>query len=687
MSHGNEQIFNPAERVAKISHCSSMEQYKQMYDKSLKDPEAFWGDIAKNFHFEQNVTGKFMDYNFDISKGKIFIRWMEGAKTNICYNCLDRHVLAGKGDQVAFYWEGNDPADAEVVTYGELLKEVCRVANVLKAKGVAKGDRVAIYMPMIKELVVAMLAVARIGAVHSIVFGGYSADSLADRMLDAQASVLITADAVWRGAKLIALKEIADDALKVCQAKNVKVKMSLVVQHMKNVTAPQASSNGTANGNPSKKTHFDDKGNFKVGWNSGLDVWWHEAVKDVSSDCPPEWMDTEDPLFMLYTSGSTGKPKGVLHTVGGYMLYAATTFKYTFDYHPDDVYFCTADIGWITGHTYVTYGPMLNNATSVLFEGVPTYPHIGRFWEIIKKYKVSKFYTAPTAIRALMKFGDEPVKKYDISSLSVLGSVGEPINPEAWMWYYQIVGDSNVSIADTFWQTETGGHVITPLPGATPTKPGSACFPFFGVEVALLDDEGKEVKGEGEGYLVFRRPWPGIMRTVYGNHERFETTYFKKFPGFYCTGDGARRDKDGYIWVTGRIDDMLNVSGHLLSTAQVESALVEHPAVAESAVVARPHAVKGECLYCYVTLAEGNDFTEKLIVELRNKVRTKIGAFATPDYMQLAPGLPKTRSGKIMRRVLRKVAVGDRDFGDISTLADPSIVEVLFQHRPKEGKV
>ncbi|XP_066988740.1 acetyl-coenzyme A synthetase, cytoplasmic [Macrobrachium rosenbergii] len=563
------------------------------------------------------------------------------------------------------------------------MKDVCRMANVLKSKGVSKGDRVAIYMPMIKELVVAMLAVVRIGAVHSIVFGGYSAGSLADRMLDAEASALITTDAVWRGSKLI-LKEIADDALKICRSKNRNIKVNIVVKHISRVTAPQSAANGAANGNPAKKTHFDDTGNFKVGWDDKVDVWWHDVVKGVSSECPPVWMDAEDPLFMLYTSGSTGKPKGVLHTVGGYMLYAATTFKYSFDYHPGDIYFCTADIGWITGHTYVTYGPLLNNATSVLFEGVPTYPHSGRFWEIIEKYKVSKFYTAPTAIRTLMKYGDEPVKKYDLSSLAVLGSVGEPINPEAWLWYYRVVGDSNVSIVDTFWQTETGGHVITPLPGATPAKPGSACFPFFGVDVALLDEEGREIKGEGEGYLVFRQPWPGIMRTVYGNHERFETTYFKKFPGFYCTGDGAKRDKDGYIWVTGRIDDMLNVSGHLLSTAQVESSMVEHEHVAEAAVVARPHNVKGECLHCFVTLTQGAEFTDKLVSELKVKVRSAIGPFATPDYIQLAPGLPKTRSGKIMRRVLRKIAAGERDFGDISTLADPSVVEVLFEHRPND---
>ncbi|XP_064098464.1 acetyl-coenzyme A synthetase, cytoplasmic-like [Macrobrachium nipponense] len=684
MSGDSAQMFNPADKVAKISHCSSMEQYRKMHEKSLKDPEGFWSEIAKDFHFEENGLGQFLDYNFDVRKGKIYTKWMAGSKTNISYNCLDRHVLAGKGDQVAFHWEGNDPADAEIVTYSDLMKDVCRMSNVLKSKGVSKGDRVAIYMPMIKELVVAMLAVARIGAVHSIVFGGYSAGSLADRMLDAEASALITTDAVWRGSKLIPLKEIADDALKICRAKNTNIKVNIVVKHISRVTAPQSAANGAANGNPAKKTHFDDTGNFKVGWDDKVDVWWHDVVKDVSSECPPVWMDAEDPLFMLYTSGSTGKPKGVLHTVGGYMLYAATTFKYSFDYHPGDIYFCTADIGWITGHTYVTYGPLLNNATSVLFEGVPTYPHSGRFWEIIEKYKVSKFYTAPTAIRTLMKYGDEPVKKYDLSSLAVLGSVGEPINPEAWLWYYRVVGDSNVSIVDTFWQTETGGHVITPLPGATPAKPGSACFPFFGVDVALLDEEGREIKGEGEGYLVFRQPWPGIMRTVYGNHERFETTYFKKFPGFYCTGDGAKRDKDGYIWVTGRIDDMLNVSGHLLSTAQVESSMVEHEHVAEAAVVARPHNVKGECLHCFVTLTQGADFTDKLVSELKVKVRSTIGPFATPDYIQLAPGLPKTRSGKIMRRVLRKIAAGERDFGDISTLADPSVVEVLFEHRPND---
>uniref|UniRef100_A0A6A7FS68 Acetyl-coenzyme A synthetase n=2 Tax=Hirondellea gigas TaxID=1518452 RepID=A0A6A7FS68_9CRUS len=681
MASCDDQVFNPPENVSKKAHCSSMEQYKEMHARSIKYPEAFWGDIAKEFYFDQPVPGKFLDYNFDVSKGPVYVKWLEGGRTNICYNCLDKHVLAGKGDQIAFYWEGNDPADTDSVTFSELLSDVCRVGNYLQSHGVNKGDTVAIYMPMIKELVVAMLAVARIGAVHNIVFGGYSSDSLAERMLDSSASVLICADGVWRANKLVHLKEIADEALSLCRQRGLDVRLSLVVQHMARVTHPP-SLHDAINGHPAKKTHFDDKLNYKVSWNSSVDVWWEEAVSSASDQCPVVWVDAEDPLFILYTSGSTGKPKGVLHTVGGYMLYSATTFKYSFDYHPGDVYFCTADIGWITGHSYVTYGPLLNGATSVLFEGVPTYPHTGRFWEIIQKYKVSKFYTAPTAIRTLMKFGDDPVKKYDLSSLTVLGTVGEPINPEAWLWYHRVVGGGNAAVVDTFWQTETGGHVITPLPGATPTKPGSACFPFFGISVCLLDESGEEVLGEGEGYLVFRQPWPGMMRTIYKNHQRFQTTYFQKFPGYYCTGDGARRDKDGYIWVTGRIDDMLNVSGHLLSTAQVESALLEVEQVAEAAVVARPHPVKGECLHCFVTLKEGGKFTDALVTDMKNKVRGKIGPFAQPDYLQLAPGLPKTRSGKIMRRVLRKIAVGDRDFGDISTLADPSVVEILFQHRP-----
>uniref|UniRef100_A0A8D3E0L9 Acetyl-coenzyme A synthetase n=1 Tax=Scophthalmus maximus TaxID=52904 RepID=A0A8D3E0L9_SCOMX len=590
----------------------------------------FWGDIAKDFFWKTKHTGQFLDYNFDVTKGEIYIKCMEGASTNICYNILDRNVHERKlGDKVAFYWEGNEPGDELTVTYRELLQRVCQFANVLKSQGVKKGDRVSIYMPMVVELVVAMLACVRIGAVHSIVFAGFSAESLCERIMDSQCSLLITADGFYRGDKLINLKLLADE----------------------------------------------------VPWNPEVDLCWLTLVRGASDECEPEWCDSEDPLFILYTSGSTGKPKGVLHTVSGYMLYTATTFKLVFDYQPDDVYWCTADIGWITGHSYITYGPLANGATSVLFEGLPTYPDVSRMWEIVDKYHVTKFYTAPTAIRLLMKYGSEPVQKYKRESLKVLGTVGEPINPEAWQWYYTVVGERRCPIVDTFWQTETGGHVLTPLPAATPMKPGSATFPFFGVVPAILNESGEELEGPSEGYLVFKQPWPGVMRTVYGNQQRFETTYFKKFPGYYVTGDGCRRDKDGYYWITGRIDDMLNVSGHLLSTAEVESALVEHEAVAEAAVVGRPHPVKGESLYCFVTLNDGVTYNRTLEAELKKQVREKIGAIATPDFIQNAPGLPKTRSGKIMRRVLRKIACDERDLGDISTLADSSVVEQLFQNR------
>ncbi|KAL1438775.1 hypothetical protein MTO96_047704 [Rhipicephalus appendiculatus] len=525
-----------------------------------------------------------------------------------------------------------------------------------------KEDTVALYMPMIPELVIAMLACARIGAIHSVVFAGFSSESLAERLKDAKCKVVITADGAWRGPKLINLKEIVDHAVSKAKEQGHEVKQTIVVRHL-----------------TSQKVRRKDTGKrpfsgLQVAWNAEQDSWWHELMADQPTTCAPEWLDAEAPLFLLYTSGSTGKPKGIVHSVGGYMLYTATTFKYVFDYHPGDVYFCTADIGWITGHSYVLYGVLANGATSVMFEGVPFYPDASRYWAIVEKYKVTQFYTAPTAIRALMK--------HDRKSLRVLGTVGEPINPEAWLWYHKVVGNGNCAIVDTFWQTETGGHVLTPLPGATPTKPGSATFPFFGVEPAIVDEQGKELEGEAEGYLVFKRPWPSMMRTVYNNHVRFETTYFKKFPGYYCTGDGARRDKDGYFWVTGRMDDMLNVSGHLLSTAEVESALIEHLAVAESAVVATPHPVKGECLYCFVVLKDGCDFNDKLVGELKEKVRAKIGPFATPEYIHHAQALPKTRSGKIMRRVLRQVARNNRNFGDLSTLADENVVEALFKTRP-----
>ncbi|BFZ16433.1 hypothetical protein BsWGS_19472 [Bradybaena similaris] len=680
--------FDPPKRIVENSYVKSFEEYQKIYDKSINDPEAFWGEIADQFHWESKPSSsQFMNYNFDFRKGPIFIKWMEGARTNISYNVLDRHVKNGLGSKIAFFWEGNDRGDDGQITYSQLLEQVCKFSNVLKGLGVRKGDRVALYMPMIVELVVATLACARIGAVHSIVFAGFSAESLSDRMLDANCKAIVTADGVWRGSKLLNLKSIVDKALGICKEKGKPVETCVVVRHLSpadEIITNSSNSSGAEDGDdgPVAKRPC---GKLKIHWSVDRDVWWHELMSTAENVCDPEWVDAEDPLFMLYTSGSTGKPKGVLHTTGGFMLYAATTSKYVFDLHPDDVYWCTADVGWITGHTYVCYGPLANATTGIIFEGTPFHPDAGRFWEVIQKYRVTKFYTAPTAIRSLMKFSDSYVTRYDRSSLKILGTVGEPINPEAWMWYYRVVGDSQCAIVDTFWQTETGGHVITPLPGATKTKPGSATFPFFGIVPALLTDDGKEITGPGEGYLVFKQPWPGIMRTVFGNHERFETTYFKKFPGYYTTGDGAKRDEDGYIWITGRIDDMVNVSGHLLSTAEVESALIEHEAVAEAASVSHPHNIKGECIYCFATLKEGRVFDDDLVKQLTAAVRSKIGPFAQPDFIQNAPALPKTRSGKIMRRILRKIAVNDRDIGDTSTLADEGVIEVLFSLRPKDA--
>ncbi|XP_067096161.1 acetyl-coenzyme A synthetase, cytoplasmic isoform X2 [Osmerus mordax] len=687
-----EDVLYAAGDLKKEAHVPSFEKYKELYIKSIDNPDEFWGDIAKDFYWKTKHTGQFLDYNFDVTKGEIFVKCMEGATTNICYNVLDRNVHEKKlGDKVAFYWEGNEPGDESTVTYRELLQQVCRLANVLKSQGVKKGDRVSIYMPMVVELVVAMLACVRIGAVHSIVFAGFSAESLCERILDSQCCLLITADGFYRGDKLINLKVIADEALHKCRDKGYLVQRCIMLRHLSKVEEAEVAPLGSQSP-PAKRPCPDlqdpQRDRVKktrpvpqVPWNPEVDLCWHSLVCVASEECEPEWCDSEDPLFILYTSGSTGKPKGVLHTVSGYMLYVATTFKLVFDYQPSDVYWCTADIGWITGHSYITYGPLANGATSVLFEGLPTYPDVSRMWEIVDKYSVTKFYTAPTAIRLLMKYGSEPVTRCKRTSLKVLGTVGEPINPEAWQWYYTVVGEKRCPVVDTFWQTETGGHVLTPLPAATPMKPGSATFPFFGVVPAILNESGEELEGPSEGYLVFKQPWPGVMRTVYGNHQRFETTYFKKFPGYYVTGDGCRRDKDGYYWITGRIDDMLNVSGHLLSTAEVESALVEHEAVAEAAVVGRPHPVKGESLYCFVSLRDGVTYNRSLEAQLRKQVREKIGAIATPDYIQNAPGLPKTRSGKIMRRVLRKIANNERDLGDVSTLADPSVIEQLFENR------
>jgi acetyl-CoA synthetase len=644
---GSSRIAPPADFAAN-AYVGSETAYQQMYDQSIADPDKFWGEIASQFHWEkkwQRVR------TFDWTD-KVTTQWFTEGLTNICYNCLDRH-LATRGDQVAVLWEGNEPGDDAKLTYKQLHEEVSKFANVLKSLGVTKGDRVCLYMQMIPQAAVAMLACARIGAIHSVVFGAFSPDSLRDRVNDSLCKIIITQDTALRGAKNdIPMKANADTAASQCPC----------IEHIITV----------------KRTGND------VNMAAGRDVWYHEAMADASAECPVEWLDAEDPLFILYTSGSTGKPKGVLHTTGGYMVWTATTFKYTFDYHDGDIWWCTADVGWITGHSYIVYGPMLNGATQVMFEGVPTYPDAGRFWAVCEKYKVNQFYTAPTAIRALIKSGDDFVKKHDLSSLKTLGTVGEPINPDVWMWYYNVVGGGRCPIVDTWWQTETGGHMITALPGAITLKPGSASRPFFGVEPVIVDDSGKEV-GTGEsGKLCIKNPWPGIMRTTWGDHSRFVNTYFSTYPGMYFTGDGARKDEDGDYWLLGRVDDVINISGHRLGTAEVESALVAHPAVAEAAVVGCPHEIKGQGIHAYVTLKSGIEGTDELQGELIKTVREIIGPIATPDVIQWAPSLPKTRSGKIMRRILRKIAEGESDkVGDISTLADPSVVADLIENKPE----
>ncbi|HEQ79020.1 MAG TPA: acetate--CoA ligase [Euryarchaeota archaeon] len=647
MAKAGDKVYQPSEAIAQNAHIKTMDEYKKMYQESIENPEGFWTKIAENFTWFKKWDKV---REFDFVEGHI--KFFEGGKTNITYNCLDRH-LEKRGDQVAIIWEGNDPSESKKMTYKELHEEVCRFANVLRKAGVKKGDRVCMYLQMLPELPISMLACARIGAIHSVVFGAFSPDSLRDRINDSQCKVLITQDTALRGKKNdIPMKTNADRALKDCPS----IETTIVV----------------------KRTGVD------VPMQDGKDIWWHDemAADDVKGESPTEHVDAEDPLFILYTSGSTGKPKGVLHTTGGYMVFAATTHKYVFDYHEGDIWWCTADIGWITGHSYIVYGPLLNGATSVMFEGVPNYPDFSRFWQIVDKHQVTQFYTAPTAIRALMKEGEEPVKKTSRKSLKVLGTVGEPINPEAWNWYNEVVGDGRCPIVDTWWQTETGGILIAPLPGAIPTKPGSATLPFFGVEPAIVDDKGTELHGPAQGALLLKGAWPGIMRTVYGHHQRFKETYFSMFPGNYFTGDGARRDEDGYYWITGRIDDVINVSGHRMGTAEVESALVSHPSVAEAAVVGFPHEIKGQGIYAYVTLKVGHEYTDELKKELVKQVRNEIGPIATPDEIHWAPGLPKTRSGKIMRRILRKVASKEIDqIGDTSTLADPSVVEDLVKTR------
>ncbi|KAL1529848.1 hypothetical protein AB1Y20_000779 [Prymnesium parvum] len=638
--------------------------YDEMYQRSVDDPSAFWGEVASQFHWEEPWS-EVMSYNFAPSKGEVFTSWFKGGKTNVCFNALDRHVAAGHGDQVAFIHEPNEEGETvKSYTYAEVLDEVQRLANVLKEKGVRKGDRVSIFMPMVPQLPIAMLACARIGAVHSVVFGGFSAEALSGRLIDAQSTVVLTADGVMRGVKPINLYDIVQAATKICGEACMEVEALVVL----------------------KRLPDSDKTPTLV---EGRDVWWSEAIASADPKCDVEWMDAEDPLFVLYTSGSTGKPKGVLHSTGGYMVYAATTSKYVFDLQDGDTFFCTADCGWITGHSYVTYGPMLNRATQVIFEGVPSYPDNGRLWRIVDEHQVTQIYTAPTAIRALMRSGEGPVKASSRKSLKLLGSVGEPINPEAWRWYFEVVGDSRCPIADTWWQTETGGIMIAPLPlEGWAQKPGSASLPFFGVQPVLITPEGKEIEGPGEGLLAIKAPWPSTIRGVVGDYDRYVTTYFPiegEEYGYYLTGDGCRRDEDGYHWITGRVDDVINTSGHRIGTAEVESAVVLHPDVAEAAVVGFPHPIKGEGIYIYVTLNEGVEQSDELLQALRMQCRGEIGAFASPDVIHWAPALPKTRSGKIMRRILRKIASKDTDadsLGDTSTLADPSVVDTLIATSP-----
>ena len=642
-------LYKVPKAIAKNTFIDA-EAYQRLYQKSVDKPEEFWSEQARELISWFRPWHKTLEW--DYHKG--LIRWFDGAQLNVCYNCLDRH-LDTHGDRTAIIWESDDPNISKTLSYRELHRSVCRFANALKADGVRKGDRVCIYMPMIVEATVAMLACARIGAIHSVVFGGFSSESLRSRILDSDCCVVITADKGVRGGKTIPLKANVDEALTQCP----NVRRVIVVKHV-----------GT-----------------EVPFIKGRDAWFHELCAEADADCPAEPMDAEDPLFILYTSGSTGKPKGVLHTMGGYLLYAAITHKYSFDYHDGEIYWCTADVGWITGHSYIVYGPLANAATTVMFEGVPTYPDASRFWQVVDKHRVNIFYTAPTAIRALMRLGDEPVSKTDRSSLRILATVGEPINPEAWQWYYKVVGEQRCPIIDTWWQTETGGHMITPLPGATALKPGSATRPFLGVCPAIVDDKGNELEGACKGNLVITKPWPGQMRTVYGDHQRFMDTYFSTFPGKYFSGDGCRRDEDGYYWITGRVDDIINVSGHRLGTAEIESALVEHDKVAEAAVVAYPHHIKGQGIYAYVTLivsAVGDDAIKQELIEL---VRRQIGAIAIPDIIQWAPNLPKTRSGKIMRRILRKIASNDTDnLGDISTLADASSIKEIIAGKASLAK-
>ena len=642
-----KRVFPPPKDVSEKAYIKSMEEYQEIYKESIENPEKFWGKLAEQLDWYKKWDKVLVE---DFSNAKH--EWFVGGKLNVCYNCLDRHLKTWRRNKAALIWEGEPEGESKTYTYQELYYEVCRFANVLKKFGVKKGDRVSIYLPMIPELPIAMLACARMGAIHSVVFGGFSADSLRDRILDGGAKLLICCDGYYRNGRVINSKANADAALAGCP----DVKHAIVVKRIGN----------------------------EVNMKEGRDTWWQEEMQaeDIKPECEPEVMDAEDPLFILYTSGSTGKPKGVLHTQAGYLLFCLQTFKWVFDYKEEDTFWCTADIGWVTGHSYIVYGPLAFGATSLLYEGVPSFPHPDRFWEIVEKYRVNIFYTAPTALRALMREGDEWPQRRDLSSLRILGTVGEPINPEAWMWYHNVIGKEKCPIVDTWWQTETGGILITPLPGAVATKPGSATVPFPGVDLQILREDGTPTDVNEGGYLVIRKPWPGLMRRVYGDSRRFKETYFVQFPGVYTTGDGARRDEDGYYWLMGRIDDVINVSGHRIGTAEVESALVSHGKVAEAAVVGFPHEIKGQGIYAYVTLNAGEEKTDELRKELVKHVRKEIGPTCTPDKIQFADGLPKTRSGKIMRRILVKIAAGDvANLGDITTLADPSVVDDLVKRR------
>ena len=640
-----DDLYKPSNKIVENAHINKS-KYEEMYKESISNPIKFWSEHGKRIDWIKNYE-KVRDFSYD--QKNLYIKWFEDGTLNASYNCIDRH-LKNNGNKTAIIWEGDSPDEQKSITYNELYKNVCKFANVLKKLGAKKGDRITIYMPMIPEAAYAMLACTRIGAIHSVVFGGFSPEALAGRIEDCNSNLIITADEGIRGGKTIPLKQNTDEALK----KASSCKKCLVI----------------------KRTNGD------INWVNNRDFWYHELFEEVAETCEPEEMNAEDPMFILYTSGSTGKPKGVMHTTGGYMVYTSITHEYIFDYKPNEVYWCTADVGWVTGHSYIIYGPLSNCATTLMFEGVPNYPTSSRFWEVVDKHKVNIFYTAPTALRALMAEGEAPVKKTNRGSLRILGTVGEPINPEAWNWYNEIVGDKRCPIVDTWWQTETGGILITPLPGAIDAKPGSATKPFFGIKPVLVDNENNELSGEAEGNLCIEMSWPGQMRSVYGDHQRFIDTYFKTFPGRYFSGDGCRRDKDGYYWITGRVDDVINVSGHRMGTAEVESALVAHTDVAEAAVVGYPHDIKGQGIYAYVTLNIGVDTSDQLHAELKKWVRKEIGPIATPDLLQFSPQLPKTRSGKIMRRILRKIAANEyQDLGDTSTLADPSVVNDLIDNR------